>query len=54
MYVFVDWGDWTLAQGPGGGTFIHTYEFSGTYTINHVAKDKGGLTGFENVSVFVP
>lgn len=54
LFITVNWGDWTVSQGVGGGTFTHTYEFSGTYTINHTAKDKGGLTGFENVSVFVP
>jgi PKD repeat protein len=54
LFITVNWGDWSQSQGVGGGTFTHTYEFSGTYTINHTAKDKGGLTGFENVSVFVP
>jgi hypothetical protein len=54
LFITVSWGDWTVSQGVGGGTFTHTYDFSGTYTINHTVKDKGGLTGFENVSVFVP
>ena len=54
LFITVNWGDWDVATGPGGGTFTHTYEFSGTYTINHTVKDKGGMTGFENVLVFVP
>jgi len=54
LTITVNWGDWTVTQSVGGSTFTHTYDFSGTYTINHTVKDKGGLTGFENIPVVVP
>jgi len=49
----VNWGDGTIESGQPGGTFQHTYDISGTFTINHITTDTGGLTGYESVSVTV-
>jgi len=53
LRVTVNWGD-DVTEGVGGGTFTHTYEFDGTYTINHTVTDTKGLVGFENFPVTVP
>jgi hypothetical protein len=50
----VNWGDGTIESGQPGGTFQHTYDFAGTFTINHIATDTSGLTGYESVQVVVP
>jgi predicted CXXCH cytochrome family protein len=54
LLINVHWGDWDVSTGPGGSTFTHTYEFGGTYTITHTAKDPEGATGFETHSVVIP
>jgi hypothetical protein len=54
LRVAVNWGDGTIESGQPGGTFKHTYDFTGTFTINHIATDMGGLTGYESVPVVLP
>jgi hypothetical protein len=54
LSVAVNWGDGTIESGQPGGTFLHTYDIAGTFTISHKATDTWGLTGYESVSVVVP
>jgi len=54
LRIAVNWGDGTIESGQPGGAFQHTYDFTGTFTINHTATDTSGLTGYESVQVVVP
>jgi hypothetical protein len=53
LRISVTWGDGAIDTGFSGSTFLHTYDFSGTFTIRHKATDTAGLSGFESVSVVI-
>jgi hypothetical protein len=54
LRISVSWGDGKMETGQPGGTFLHTYKRTGTFTIRHTATDTEGLTGYESVQVVVP